>query len=70
MDVPTTIRNTPALCTPAPGTDTNESTLPAATATAVLRPRRSATSARSIPAHWPGEAKLVPSFAVGSEKPG
>ena len=62
MDVPTTIRNTPELCTPAPGTDTNESTLPTATATDVLRPRRAATSARSVPGTLAGGGEARPQF--------
>ena len=70
IEVPTTITNVPGESTPAPGTDTKESTFPTATATGARRPKRSASSARRVPALVPSGANSVPSFAAGSSNPG
>ena len=70
IEVPTTIRKVPGCSTPAPGTDTNESTLPTATVVDSASPIRAATSARSGPAGLPSWRNVVPSFSAGCEKPG
>ena len=60
----------PGLQTPAPGTDTNESTLPTATDVVGATPRRAASSGRTAPARVPSAKKELPSFSSGREKPG
>ena len=70
IEVPTTITYAPACSTPAPGTETNESTLPTATTTDSGRPRRDAASGRNVPALLPSGANVVPSFSSGRSKPG
>ena len=70
VEVPTTVTNVPGCCTPAPGTETNESTLPTAIWTESGRPTRSATSSRNAPALVPSSANELPSFSTGSGKPG
>ena len=71
IEVPTTITNVPGESTPAPGTDTKESTFPTATATGVaqaealgeLRPQ---AFRRCVPSG----ANSLPSFAAGLVEPG
>lgn len=70
MEVPITITSTPGALTPAPGTETNESTFPTATAVDSGRPTRRASSARSVPARVPSGTNSSPSFSAGLSKPG
>jgi hypothetical protein len=70
IDVPITITNVPGCSTPAPGSDTNESTLPTATVTVAGRPSASASSGRSVPARDPSTANSRPSFSAGDANPG
>jgi len=70
IEVPTTVTYTPGCSTPAPGTDTNESTLPTATATDSGSPIACAAVAVSVPARVPSGTNVCPSFAAGSLKPG
>jgi hypothetical protein len=70
VEVPITVTNVDGLTTPAPGTATQASTLPTATATSAVRPSVSARSAVSVPALVPSGTNCVPSFSAGSENPG
>ena len=70
IEVPTTITNVPGCSTPAPGTDTNESTFPTATATVSGSPRPAASSGRTVSARVPSGTNAVPSFSSGCTKPG
>src|SRR5271165_4068524 len=70
IDVPTTETSTPGSTTPQPGTETKESTLPTATATAPLSPSSAARQGWRSPAEVPSAEKSLPSFELGSQKPG
>ena len=65
IEVPITITNVPGSWTPTPGTDTQASTLPTATATDSERPTVSATSVRRAPALVPSGTNVSPSFSPG-----
>ena len=70
VEVPMTVTNVAGLVTPAPGTETQASTLPTATATSVVSPSRRARSAVSAPARVPSATNSVPSFSRRRREPG
>jgi hypothetical protein len=70
IEVPITTTYVPGASTPTPGTDTQASTLPTATATSSDSFSFFATSGRSVPAFVPSGTNESPSFSPGWSNPG
>ena len=70
IEVPITTTNVPGSSTPTPGTETNESTFPTATATTRGSPTLFATSVRSVPALRPERDELVAELLARVVEPG
>ena len=65
IEVPITITNVPGSSTPTPGTETQASTLPTATAVDSESLSFLATSGVSVPAREPSGTNFSPSFSAG-----